>query len=372
MYEADIGWRPQIISHRSEFMRRRLQLVIIPLAFSGLLVVLTACGAARSGPETVPLDAGAKTQITGNDAAAQAGTTDSRVAVGNTGAAQSQLENNKPQFPNASQSPVAKYDTKLEAPAAASVESKAPVTSGDTPADRFNRASQAGEPAPQETRKQDPVNASAEVIENDAQAKPVAVQENPNQTESKVQETGTAAAAINGEAQPAVGKTGLEDLLPVGGQLGNRAPEFVRLANWINSGPLTMDGLQGQVVLVDFWTYTCINCINTMPALRKWHAKYADAGLVIVGVHSPEFAFERDYDNVVEHTIKYGLEYPVAQDNDFATWKAFNNRYWPAEYLIDQYGVIRYRHFGEGAYAETEKLIRKLLEETGADLSGIS
>ncbi|MCH8839028.1 MAG: redoxin domain-containing protein [Candidatus Marinimicrobia bacterium] len=173
------------------------------------------------------------------------------------------------------------------------------------------------------------------------------------------------------ESRPTLGKTGLEDLLPVGGQLGNRAPEFTGLTNWINSESLTMEGLQGQVVLVEFWTYTCINCINTMPALKKWHAKYADAGLVIVGVHSPEFAFERDYDNVVEHTIKYGLEYPVAQDNDFATWKAFNNRYWPAEYLIDQHGVIRYRHFGEGAYAETENLIRKLLEETGADLSAI-
>ena len=114
-----------------------------------------------------------------------------------------------------------------------------------------------------------------------------------------------------------------------------------------------MEDLRGKVVLIDFWTYTCYNCINTMPYLRDWHEKYADKGLVIVGVHSPEFDHEKPYENVVDATIRHELEYPVAQDNDFKTWRSYNNRYWPAEYLIDRNGVVRYRHFGEGAYEET-------------------
>lgn len=173
------------------------------------------------------------------------------------------------------------------------------------------------------------------------------------------------------QATPA-SKIGQEDLLPVGGLIGNRAPEFQRISGWINSRPLTMAELKGRVVLVDFWTYSCNNCINTMPSLKEWHDKYADKGLVIVGVHSPEFAFEHEYEGVVDSTIKFGLEYPVAQDNEFATWDAYDNRYWPAEYLIDRHGVVRYRHFGEGAYAETENQIRNLLTEAGADLSNIS
>ena len=157
--------------------------------------------------------------------------------------------------------------------------------------------------------------------------------------------------------------------LQIGGLVGNEAPEFQGISNWINSEPLTMEDLRGKVVLIDFWTYTCYNCINTMPYLRDWHDKYADKGLVIVGVHSPEFDHEKPYENVVDATIRHELKYPVAQDNDFKTWRSYNNRYWPAEYLIDQNGVVRYRHFGEGAYEETENLIRDLLEETGADLS---
>ena len=141
--------------------------------------------------------------------------------------------------------------------------------------------------------------------------------------------------------------------LQIGGLVGNEAPEFRGIGNWINSEPLTMEDLRGKVVLIDFWTYTCYNCINTMPYLRDWHEKYADKGLVIVGVHSPEFDHEKPYENVVDATIRHELEYPVAQDNDFKTWRSYNNRYWPAEYLIDQNGVVRYRHFGEGAYEET-------------------
>ena len=132
-----------------------------------------------------------------------------------------------------------------------------------------------------------------------------------------------------------------------------------------------MEGLQGQVVLIDFWTYTCVNCIRTMPYLKDWHAKYASKGLVIVGVHSPEFEFEKLTENVTQNAQDFGLEYPIAQDNDFETWRAFRNRFWPAKYLVDSEGIIRYNHFGEGAYDETERQIRQLLVQAGADLSGI-
>ena len=153
---------------------------------------------------------------------------------------------------------------------------------------------------------------------------------------------------------------------------GTKAPEFKAIANWINSEPLTMEELRGRVVLIDFWTYTCVNCIRTMPYLKDWHAKYADQGLVIVGVHSPEFEFEKLAENVAENAWNFGLQYPIAQDNDFQTWRAYRNRAWPAKYLVDDEGVIRYSHIGEGAYGETEREIRMLLEKTGADLSGIS
>ena len=150
-----------------------------------------------------------------------------------------------------------------------------------------------------------------------------------------------------------------------GGSVGDCAPEFKGTQEWINSEPLTMDGLQGQVVLIDFWTYTCVNCIRTLPFLREWHDRYADQGLVIVGVHTPEFEFEKVYENVVEATVDEGVVWPVVQDNEFSVWRSYSNRYWPAKYLIDQTGVIRFTHFGEGRYAETEAMIRKLLQEGG-------
>lgn len=149
----------------------------------------------------------------------------------------------------------------------------------------------------------------------------------------------------------------------VGGEVGDLAPEFGGIEAWINGGPLTMEELRGQVVLIDFWTYTCINCIRTFPFLKQWNSRYADDGLVIVGVHSPEFEFEKDYDNVVEATQNEALAWTMAQDNDFVTWRRYNNRFWPAKYLIDKDGVVRYTHFGEGGYAETEDLIRELLAE---------
>ena len=149
-------------------------------------------------------------------------------------------------------------------------------------------------------------------------------------------------------------------------------PEISGIASWINSEPITFEEQRGKVVLVDFWTYTCVNCIRTLPYLKAWHEKYADKGLVIVGVHTPEFDFEKDRDNVIEATEGFGLKWPIAQDNDFKTWRAFDNRYWPAKYLVDKDGYIRYTHFGEGAYEETELWIRGLLEEAGVDLSDVS
>ena len=153
---------------------------------------------------------------------------------------------------------------------------------------------------------------------------------------------------------------------------GPLAPELVGTQEWVNSDPLTIEGLRGKIVLVDFWTYTCVNCIRTLPYLKVWHSKYADDGLVILGVHTPEFRFEHDIDNVRQAVSDYSLTYPIVQDNNFDTWDAFNNRYWPAKYLIDQNGVIRYQHYGEGAYAETEAMIRELLQETGVNVSAIT
>jgi thiol-disulfide isomerase/thioredoxin len=134
---------------------------------------------------------------------------------------------------------------------------------------------------------------------------------------------------------------------------------------WINSPPLSLKGLEGKVVLVDFWTYSCVNCIRTLPYLRAWHAAYADAGLVIVGVHSPEFAFEKSETNLRTAIAELDVRWPVVQDNDFGIWNAYSNRYWPAHYLYDRGGKLVSTHFGEGAYEETEMLIRNLLAAPG-------
>src|SRR3954451_6856399 len=148
------------------------------------------------------------------------------------------------------------------------------------------------------------------------------------------------------------------------------APEIQGTQRWFNTPadrPLTLASLRAQhrVVLVDFWTYTCINCIRTLPQLKAWDAKYRKAGLTIIGVHTPEFPFEKDAGNVRSAIAQDGIHYPVAQDNDYATWNAYGNQYWPAHYLIDAKGQIRYVHFGEGKYAGTEPAIRSLLEEAG-------
>ncbi|EGP09062.1 thioredoxin family protein [Afipia clevelandensis] len=139
------------------------------------------------------------------------------------------------------------------------------------------------------------------------------------------------------------------------------APEFTGLTNWQNSGPLTIAGLRGKVVLVNFWTYGCVNCVNTLPHVTQLYAKYKDKGLVIVGVHTPEFPFERSTSNVQAALKRHGITYPVAQDNNSATWNAWRNQYWPAQYIVDQSGRVVYSHAGEGAYDEIDRTVGKLL-----------
>jgi thiol-disulfide isomerase/thioredoxin len=150
--------------------------------------------------------------------------------------------------------------------------------------------------------------------------------------------------------------------LPVEGHV----PSFEGATGWLNSEPLTPQGLRGRIVLVDFWTYTCINWLRTLPYLRAWANKYADRGLTIVGVHTPEFGFEHDIDNVVALSRAFGVEYPIAVDSDYGVWEAFANHFWPAIYLADTEGRIRYHHFGEGEYAMQEMVIQQLLLDAGA------
>ena len=153
-----------------------------------------------------------------------------------------------------------------------------------------------------------------------------------------------------------------------GSMLGNifdqgygMAPDFIAGGKWFNSKPLSIKDLRSKVVIVDFWTYTCINCIRTLPYLTSWYNKYKDKGLIIVGVHTPEFAFEHDANNVADAIKRFHITYPVMQDNDYATWNAYTNQYWPAEYFIDKTGKIRFTHFGEGNYDESEHHIQELL-----------
>jgi cytochrome c biogenesis protein CcdA/thiol-disulfide isomerase/thioredoxin len=176
---------------------------------------------------------------------------------------------------------------------------------------------------------------------------------------------GARAAAAPKQSKAEVKESGL----PV---LGT-APEFVDNQRWFNTPgdePLTLKQLRGRVVLVDFWTYSCINCIRTLPYLKAWDEKYRTDGLTIVGVHTPEFPFEREAGNVQEAIDTNGIRYPVAQDNDQATWNAYGNQYWPAEYFIDAKGDVRYVHFGEGEYGEKEEVIRELLAEAGDEVQG--
>jgi thiol-disulfide isomerase/thioredoxin len=156
--------------------------------------------------------------------------------------------------------------------------------------------------------------------------------------------------------------------LPVEGMM----PSLAGATGWINSPPLTAKSLRGKVVLVDFWTYSCINCLRTLPYVRAWAEKYRAQGLVVIGVHAPEFAFEKDPANVRAAVRDLDVAYPVALDNDRAIWRGFDNRYWPAHYFIDGRGRIRYHHFGEGGYVESEKVIQRLLAENGDAVGNMS
>ncbi|BET11245.1 cytochrome c biogenesis protein DipZ [Pandoraea sputorum] len=174
--------------------------------------------------------------------------------------------------------------------------------------------------------------------------------------------------AANGSAMVATGNAMVRTAanepapLPVEGQL----PSLDGAVQWLNSPPLTAQALRGKVVLVDFWTYSCINCLRTLPYVKAWAQKYRDQGLVVIGVHAPEFAFERDINNVKKAVNDLGVDYPVAIDNNYAIWRGFNNQYWPAHYFVDAQGRVRYHHFGEGNYAESERVIQQLLREAGA------
>lgn len=161
---------------------------------------------------------------------------------------------------------------------------------------------------------------------------------------------------------------------PFGGLVpGEAAPELAGTGEWFNSSALTLAALreEGRIVLIDFWTYSCVNCLRTLPFLNDWHAKYADLGLTIIGVHTPEFRFEESAENVRRAILEGGIGYPVVQDNQRLTWRAFDNRVWPAKYLVGADGLVFYRHFGEGRYDETEEAIRAALEAAGRDLSGV-
>jgi thiol-disulfide isomerase/thioredoxin len=151
--------------------------------------------------------------------------------------------------------------------------------------------------------------------------------------------------------------------LPVEGEL----PSLGDATKWLNSPPLTAAGLRGKVVLIDFWTYTCINWLRTLPYVRAWAQKYKDQGLVVIGVHAPEFIFEQDLDNVRRAAKDMEVDYPIAIDNDYAIWRAFDNHYWPALYFVDAQGHIRHHHFGEGDYEQSEMIVQQLLTEAGME-----
>jgi len=150
-------------------------------------------------------------------------------------------------------------------------------------------------------------------------------------------------------------------------QAQQRMPELNEATAWLNSPPLTRADLRGKVVLIDFWTYSCINCLRSLPYIKAWEARYRNAGLVVIGVHSPEFDFERDPARIERALKRYGIHYPIAVDGKMGIWNAFGNQYWPAHYLVDRTGHIRYHHFGEGKYQETEAKLRELLAEDGSD-----
>jgi len=168
-------------------------------------------------------------------------------------------------------------------------------------------------------------------------------------------------ASLIGTAIPCIGgETARQTPIAVA-TAQDAAPNFAGISNWFNSRPLNIADLRGKVVLVNFWTYGCVNCVNTLPHVTELYAKYKDRGLVVVGVHTPEFPFERSPSNVQAALKRHGITYPVAQDNDSQTWNAYRNQYWPAQYIIDQSGKIVFRHAGEGRYEDIDRTVARLL-----------
>jgi len=166
---------------------------------------------------------------------------------------------------------------------------------------------------------------------------------------------GFAAPAISGDLAP-------QDTMSLHADARQPAPDFVGLDRWFNSEPLSIRNLRGKVVLVNFWTYGCINCVHTLPHVTQLYAKYKDRGFVVIGIHTPEFPFERSAANVQTALKRHGITYPVAQDNDSRTWNAYSNQYWPAQYIVDRSGKVIYQHAGEGQYDEMDRIVARLLE----------
>ena len=255
-------------------------------------------------------------------------------------------------------------DSELPAPGTASTATPVPPTSSPVP----TRA-----PLPSPTTPPTTILSSTETPAPTASATPTvdptptqapapAVPPTPTPTEAT--HTPTAVALLPEDPTP-------PDVLGYAAAGQIPAPAPLGLDGWINSEPLTVEDLRGKIVLLDFWTYTCVNCIRTLPYLKDWHDKYADEGLLIIGVHTPEFEFEKLPENVKMATANLGIEYPVAQDNNRVTFSIYRVQAWPTKYIMDGTGFVRYYHRGEGAYADTEEVIRFLLEERGRDLSHI-
>jgi thiol-disulfide isomerase/thioredoxin len=182
--------------------------------------------------------------------------------------------------------------------------------------------------------------------------------ETPMTTRSLATSVCVAALCLIGAASPGIAG----EPAPVAvAALQSTAPNFAGISNWFNSAPLSIAGLRGKVVLVNFWTYGCVNCVNTLPHVVELYAKYKDRGLVVVGVHTPEFPFERSASNVQAALKRHGITYPVAQDNDSQTWNAWRNQYWPSQYIVDQSGKIVFQHDGEGQYEQIDRTIARLL-----------
>jgi thiol-disulfide isomerase/thioredoxin len=176
-------------------------------------------------------------------------------------------------------------------------------------------------------------------------------------------------SSLDQEVQSSTTFTDMNSLSEIDKSGFKKAPKLVGIANYLNTTPEELSKeIEGKVVLYDIWTYSCINCVRTLPYITAWDDKYSEQGLLIVGIHSPEFEFEKDPENVKMAIEKHGISYPVVLDNDMETWKAFENRYWPRKYIADHEGYLRYDHIGEGSYQETEKVIQKLLEERSTAL----